>query len=276
MPRPGGPLLATLPAPDARSLTWTVRTEVFDGPLDLLLHLVRRDGIDLRRVSISQVCDSYHAFLGRMRDLHISVASEYLVMAATLCYLKSLEILPRPPAILEDEEVDPREALARRLETYEAFRLAAEKLEARPRLGRDVFTREPLDVGEVDRPLVPGVDAFRLLDLYHAVLTRPPPVEPTHTIHRPEIDLTACAASLLRTLGGVGGRAFLGDVLRAVGTRAERVVTFLAVLEMCRLGWVGLAQSHHLAEVEVACRVAADHPLDQLVGAVRVEAEASA
>lgn len=249
---------------------------MFDGPLDLLLHLVKRDGIDLRQVRIARVCDSYLEFLGRMQDLHIAVASEYLVMAATLCYLKSLEILPRPPAILDEEEVDPREALARRLETYEAFKLAAEQLERRPRLGRDVFVREPLDIGEVDRPLVPGIDAFRLLDLYYEVLTRPPPVERSHTIHRPEIELGACATSLLRTLGGPGGRARLGDVLRAVATKAERVVTFLAALEMCRLGWLGITQAHHLGEVEITSNVPVDQPLDRLVGAVRVEGEAIA
>lgn len=252
-------------------LTWTVHTEVFDGPLDLLLHLVRRDGIDLRKVRIARVCDSYLAFLDQMRELHIAVASEYLVMAATLCHLKSLELLPRPPSILQDEEVDPKEALARRLEDYERIRAAALALDALPREGRDVFVREPLDVGEIERPLVPGIDAFGLLEVYFAVLTRPAPREVQHTIHRPEVDLGRCASEVLVALGGPGGRGALKDVLRRLATRAERIVTFLAVLEMARLGWLGVAQVDHLGEVELVSRVPADQSMDALVGAIRVD-----
>jgi segregation and condensation protein A len=252
---------------DAWSATWTVRTEVFDGPLDLLLYLVKRDGIDIRRVSIARVADSYLSFLDRMRELNISVASDYLVMAASLCHLKSLELLPRPPTVLdeEDEGVDPREALARQLEAYEAYKQAAEELEKRPWLGRDVYAREPMDVGEVDRPLVPGVDAFGLLEAYHRVLTRPVERPKEHTIHRPEVDLAACCRRLLKGLGGVGEARDLGELLRLFTTKAERVITFLASLEMTRLGWLTLAQEGHLGPVTVTSKV----PVDQDLAAIR-------
>jgi segregation and condensation protein A len=256
----------------ATALTWTVRTDVFDGPLDLLLYLVKRDGIDIRQVSMRSVCDSYLGFLERLRDLHISVASDYLVMAATLCHLKSLELLPRPPAILEDEEIDPREDLARRLETYAQYKQAAESLDARPRLGRDTFVRSPLDVGEVERPLIPGVDAFGLLEKYYAVLTRPAPAEPVHTIHKPEVDLSKCCRTVLRALGGEGGTGDLTDLLRLFQSKAERVITFVAVLEMCRLGWLKLQQSVHLAPVCVTSTVGADHSLAAFRGDLLEEA----
>ena len=87
------------------------------------------------------------------------------------------------------------------------------------------------------------------------------------------MDLGACAAGVLRALGGPGGRSHLGVVLRGFATRAERVIAFLAVLEMCRLGWIGILQASHLGEVELTAHVAKDHPLDQLVGAVRLELE---
>ncbi len=251
--------------------SWTVHTEVFDGPLDLLLHLVRRDGIDLRKVAIARICDSYLEVLERMRELNISLASEWLVMAATLCHLKSLELLPRPPAILEEEEVDPREQLARRLETYAQFKEAAAALDRRPVLDRDTFARPPSDVGEVDQPLIPGVDAFALLDQYYRLLTRPPPVERVHAIHRPEVDLADCARRVLRTLGGPGGTADLAAVLRGFARRAERVVAFLAVLEMCRLGWLGLTQAGHLSPVELTSRVAADQSMEAIRGEVVAE-----
>lgn len=249
--------------------TWTVHTEVFDGPLDLLLYLVKRDGIDLRGVSISKVCDSYLEFLDRLRELHIAVASDYLVMAATLCHLKSLELLPRPPAILVDEEVDPKEALARRLDTYAQFKAAAEALDDRPIHGRDTFSRAPADVGEVETPLIPGIDAFGLLDLYYRLLTRPVAPERSHTIHKPEVDMADCCRRILAKLGGPGGVSELGELLRLFERRAERVIAFIGVLEMCRLGWLGLVQEAHLAPVGVSCRVAADQRLD----AIRGEAE---
>jgi segregation and condensation protein A len=245
---------------------------VFDGPLDLLLYLVKRSGIDIRQVSMRQVCDSYLMFLDRLRELHISVASDYLVMAATLCHLKSLELLPRPPSILEDEGPNPREALAKRLETYAQYKAAAEELEARPRVGRDTFVREPMDVGEVERPLVPGVDAFGLLDMYYKVLTRPEPAAPTHTIHRPEVDLSACCRRVLRSLGGPGGVGDLNHLLRLFKTKAERVITFVAVLEMCRLGWLQLDQPAHLAPVVVTSKVEAEHSLDAFRGEAIEEA----
>lgn len=252
----------------AATQAWTVRTEVFDGPLDLLLYLVKRDGVSLREVSIAPVCDSYLAYLDRLRGLHIALASDYLVMAATLCHLKSLELLPRPPAILEDEEVDPKEALARQLEAYEAVRAAADALDTRPVLGRDTFAREPMDLGEIEQPLVPGVDAFGLLDVYYAVLTRPEPVAPSHTIHRPEVDLGDCCRRVLGALGGPGGTGDLGAILRTIPSRAARVITFVAILEMTRLGWLRLAQAEHLAPVGVTSLVPADQPLDAIRGEV--------
>ena len=119
---------------------WVIRTEVFDGPLDLLLYLVRREGIDLRSLPVSRIADAYLSYIDRMRDLHLGVAGEYLVMADTLVWMKSLELLPRRPVIEEDEEgEDPREALARRLQAYAAVREGADVLESRPRVGRDVF-----------------------------------------------------------------------------------------------------------------------------------------
>lgn len=250
--------------------TWTVHTDVFDGPLDLLLYLVRRDGVDLRTMSVAPIAESYLAYLTRLKALNIALASDYLVMAATLCHLKSLELLPRPPAMLEEEDaIDPREELARRLEAYEKVKAAADALDARPVLGRDTVRRDPIDDGELDRPWIPGVDAFRLLDLYYGVLTRPVPEVANHTIHRPEVDLTACCRHVLRSLGGVGGQRELSAVLRSLPTRAERVVTFLAVLEMTRLGWLDIVQQGHLQPVAVTSQV----PVDQDLGAVRGEDE---
>lgn len=236
-------------APDA---PWTVHTEVFDGPLDLLLYLVERDGIDLKKLEVRRIADSYLGYLDRMRELNLSIAGDYLLMAATLVHLKSLELLPRPPVLVADEPEDPREELARRLREYQRHRAAADALEARPWVGRDTFVREPLEVDPADRPLVAGVDAFGLLDLYWEVLRRASAPEARVGFELPSgPDFPSCCRRVLGVLGGRGGRAELGTLLRALELRAERVVTFVGVLEMCRLGWLGIVQLEHLGPVHV-------------------------
>ncbi|MEQ1501452.1 MAG: segregation/condensation protein A [Myxococcota bacterium] len=132
---------------------FTVHTDVFDGPLDLLLHLVKRDGISLARLEVARIADAYLAYLDRMRELDLAVAADWLVMAATLVHLKALELLPRPPTLLATkEEADPRDALLQQLREYERIKLAASALDARPMVGRDVFVRVGEQVPSTDRP----------------------------------------------------------------------------------------------------------------------------
>lgn len=241
---------------------WTVHTEVFDGPLDLLLYLVERDGIDLKKLEVRRIADGYLAYLERMRELNLSIAGDYLLMAATLVHLKSLELLPRPPVLVADEPEDPREELARRLREYQRHRAAADALEAQPRVGRDTFTREPLEVDLADRPMVAGVDAFGLLDLYWEVLRRAATPEAKVGFELPSgPDFPSCCRRVLALLGGRGGRAELGGLLRALDLRSERVVTFVGVLEMCRLGWLGVVQLEHLGPVDVE-QLADDDAID--------------
>lgn len=236
----------------ALDATWTVHTEVFDGPLDLLLYLVERDGIDLKKLEVRRIADSYLAYLDRMRELNLSIAGDYLLMAATLVHLKSLELLPRPPVLVTEEPEDPREELARRLREYQRHRAAADALESRPWVGRDTHVRPPLEIDSAERPLVAGVDAFGLLDVYFEVLKRAASPEPRVAFELESgPDFSNCCRKVLGMLGGLGGRAELGTVLRTFQQKAERVVTFVGVLEMCRLGWLGLTQLAHLGPVDV-------------------------
>lgn len=249
---------------------WVVRTEVFDGPLDLLLYLVRREGVDLRSLPVARVADAYLAYLDRMRDLHLGVAGEYLVMAATLVWLKSLELLPRKPVLQEEEDdgEDPREALARRLREYARYREAADDLDRRPRIGREVFVRDPGELDGNRREVVAGIDAFGLLDLYYEMLTREAEEEPEYAVDTRTLSLEEACRFVLSRLGG--GRGELASLLAVLPTRRERILTFVAVLEMVRLGWVGLAQREHLGSIEIEGRVGADVDLSRVMG--RVEA----
>lgn len=250
--------------------SWSIETEVFDGPLDLLLYLVRRDGVNLRELAITPIADAYLEYVERMRELHLGVAAEYLVMAATLVYLKSLELLPRLPTNVEEEEegVDPREALAKRLIEYERFRVAAEQLEARDMLNRDVFAREPLVFGDDERPFATDLDAFGLLDLYYELLCREVRATPEVSFGDSGPDVGTCCRRVLVALGGPGQVRELGEVLRGFRTMPERVVSFIGVLEMARLSWVDVRQEVHLGPVWIESRVSQYHSLVQLVGSV--------
>jgi len=237
--------------------TWTVHTEVFDGPLDLLLYLVKRDGVDIRRLAVAQIADAYLEYIDHMRDLNLSLAGEYLVMAATLVHLKSLELLPRLPTPVDEDAPDPRQAFADQLMSYAKYREAADAMAARSWLGRDQFARTAPDAAEGD--IDAGIDAFGLLDLYRGLLARAEAPEPQVRFeHEVRLDMGDAAVSLIRGLLDVGGTAELQGLLRALPDRAQRVVTFIGVLEMLRLGWIEVQQRFHLGEIDLTARVTAD------------------
>ncbi|MEZ4319062.1 MAG: segregation/condensation protein A [Myxococcota bacterium] len=230
---------------------WTVHTEVFEGPLDLLLYLVQRDGIDLKRLQVARIADAYLEFLDHMRDMNLSLAGEYLVMAATLVHLKSLELLPRLPTPVDEDAPDPREEFARQLQSYARYREAADQLERRPWLGRDQFTRAEPESGEGE--LDAGLDAFGLLELYRELLAASEAPEPEVTFaHEVRLDLGTAAMALLDSLRAHGGHGELTALLSSLPNRAQRVVTFIGVLEMLRLGWIALEQRFHLAPIELS------------------------
>jgi segregation and condensation protein A len=234
---------------------WLVHTAVFDGPLDLLLYLVKRDGIDLVHLPVAHIAEAYLAYLGRMRELNLAIAGDYLVMAATLIHLKSLELLPRRPTLVDEVEVDPREELQRKLEAYKRVREAADQLDELPRVGREVHVRSPLDADGPDRPLESSLDAFGLLDLLYDLIRRRDAPEPTVVLAEGGPDVEGCSRRLLAALRAGGGRGELTSVLRQLVSRAERVVTFISCLEMVRLGWLDVRQDVHLAEVWIEQRV---------------------
>ena len=252
-----------LPQPEHDDETaFTVHTEVFDGPLDLLLYLVKRDGIALARLEVSRIADAYLAYLDRMRDLDLSIAADWLVMAATLIHLKALGLFPRPPTIQEEDEEDPRDALIEQLRRYEDIKARANALDGRGVLGREVVSRArepaPSDDG---RPWVSPVDAFGLLDVLHELLARAAEPEPVVRMGDGGPDVGGCCRRVLAALGGKGGLGDLAAMIRTLASRAERVITFIVVLEMTRLMWLDLEQEVHLGPVAVI-QVVEDEVID--------------
>lgn len=235
--------------------TWTVHTDVFEGPLDLLLYLVQRDGIDLHRLAVAQIADAYLDFVQQMRSLNLSVAGDYLVMAATLVHLKSLELLPRLPTEAEEDAPDPREAFAQRLRDYQRYRDAAQFLDDQPRLGRDHFPRPETETGaaELERPF----DAFGLLDVYRELLAAKEAPEPEVRFEEePHYDMGDAVFRLLEIVHDRGGTTELTSILMSIQSKALRVITFIGVLEMLKLGWVKVEQAIHLGSITIKAVVA--------------------
>lgn len=222
----------------------------FEGPLDLLLHLVKRHELDIIDIPIAFITQKYLEYLDLMRQLNLDVAGEYLLMAATLAHIKSRELLPRPPEELaeegsEEEELDPRQELIRRLLEYQKYKDAAQRLSEQPALGRQVFRRgspmDPVDPSEV--PLA-EVSTFALLSALAEALKRAE-VKLTHDVMVDRISITDRINDIVDRLAGSESLRFL-ECFALSGSRAEirhqAIVTFLAVLEMARLKMIRLLQ----------------------------------
>ena len=224
--------------------------EAFEGPLDLLLYLIRRQNLDVLNIPIAEITRQYVEYVELMQELRLELAGEYLVMAATLAEIKSRLLLPRPPAE-EDEEEDPRADLVRRLQEYEQYRRAAEALDGLPRSGRDFFT-----VG-VDASAIepwhppPRVSAGDLSTAIAGVMSRAA-MFATHQVMREPLSVRERMASVLARLGPDGtGHAELTSLVNPREGRAGVVVTLLAILELLRERAVELVQTAPFAPIHV-------------------------
>ena len=247
--------------------TAAVHTAVFDGQMELLLFLVRREGVDIREVPIAPITDAFLAQLELMAALDLDVAGEFLLMASTLCFLKSREIIPSPR--LRDGEEDAaaeiREALHQRLQEYARYREASEALEKLPRLDRDTFSPRPPPIQGAERALLPGVDARGLLEIFYEVLTRRSAAPPIHEVARDPSSFRDMADRILAVLGTEGME--LADLLFGFGSMGERVLAFLAVLELARLRILSLEQDDHLSPVLLGVRLESDRGVLEMLAA---------
>lgn len=229
----------------------------FEGPFDLLLHLIEEHELDILDIPIAFVTERYLQYLALMQELNIDVASDYLVMAATLAHLKSRMLLPTPPADDdadgEEGEQDPRAELIRRLLEYQKYKQAAEQLANRSVLGRDTFTRGALpEIVEGPAPLAP-VGVFKLLEAFQRILARAKTVI-DHQIEFERLSITDRINQLVDRLREFGTLSF-DALFEGQRTRAELIVTFLALLEMTRLRLTNVHQEHALAPIVIELAV---------------------
>jgi segregation and condensation protein A len=223
--------------------------ESFQGPLDLLLYLIRKQNLEILEVNVSLVTEQYMAYVNAMDASKFELAAEYLVMAATLAEIKSRVLLPREERDEEDEGEDPRAVLVRRLREYEKFRQAAEDLDAMPRMDRDlhqaVMNRD--NIPERVRPA--EVSMGDLLSAFQAVLKRAELFE-SHHISPEVLSTRERMAQVVSRLEGGCFFSFV-NLFRPEEGRKGVVVTFVAILELVKEGLIELTQNTPMAPVYV-------------------------
>lgn len=225
--------------------------EAFEGPLDLLLYLIRRQNLDILEIDVSEITAQYMRYVELMDAMQFELAAEYLLMAAVLAEIKSRMLLPRASSVEEDEE-DPRAQLIRRLQEYERFKKAAEDIEELPRLERDTWigSAEPPDLNRA-RP-DPDVDMRELLLALGEVLRRADMFE-SHHIQREALSTRERMSDILEKLSG---RQFVSFValFSAKEGRLGVVVTFLAVMELIKESLVEIVQTENFGPIHVKAR----------------------
>ncbi len=238
---------------------YKVKLEIFEGPLDLLLYLIKRDELDIYEISLERITRQYLEYLQAFKELNIDVAGEFVVMAANLIYLKSRSLLPvdqQPPE--EDvEEDDPRWDLIRQLIEYKKFKEAAAQLQARQLEQELIFVREgggaevpgmaPLRLGEV------GI--FQLINAFQAVIKRVEAREDLREIFGEHFTVSDKLDWILRRVSD-GLPLRFSELFASMASRVEIVVTFLALLELVRLRQIRATQQNPFDEIEIAAAAA--------------------
>jgi segregation and condensation protein A len=240
--------------PDSSETVYTIRTESFEGPFDLLLHLIKKNEVDIYNIPIAAITRQYLDYLEVMKELNLDIAGDFLVMASTLIQIKSRMLLPLPAGeeAEEEEEADPRAELVRRLMEYQKYKEAAATLSQRELLGRDTFVRtcvvpELAEMQPDQEPL--EVELYELIEAFRRVLATVP-AETFHEVGAEGPSIADRINELLILLQGSEATTF-EELFIGSRTREQVIVTFLALLELCRLKMVRLAQAQSFAAILV-------------------------
>ncbi|MDR5897467.1 ScpA family protein [Halomonas vilamensis] len=244
--------------------------EAFEGPLDLLLYLIRRQNLDILNINVAAITHQYIEYVELMKAMEIELAGEYLLMAAMLAEIKSRTLLPRPPKEASDDEEDPRAELIRRLQEYERLKEAAESLDTLPRMGRDWFSVQaglpPLE----SRIVHPEVELDELLGALAGLLKRAELTQ-THHISREVLSTRERMLAIMDQLQRAPHRYTPFEALFTLEEgRAGVVVTFMAILELAKEAMIDIVQNAPLSPIHVRVRqVAPEGPIEVIEGGGR-------
>ncbi|MBZ0272546.1 segregation/condensation protein A [bacterium] len=241
---------------------YRVTLSAFEGPLDLLLHLVRKNEYDIFDIPIAEITRQYLDFLELMTELNLEIASEYLLMSATLMKIKSAMLLPRPEDAA-DEGDDPRAELVRQILEFERFREAAHEFGERELLGRDVFARK-FTSPEIDEarkePAFLQVNMFDLMEALKGVLARAKGPGVT-MIAAERYSIRQRMTQIIEVLGKTPNvrfeKLFEDDI-----SKGEIIITFLAILELMRLQYASIVQEARFGPIHVLSKLAPDEPVE--------------
>jgi len=234
---------------------YKVQFEVFEGPLDLLLYLVKKEEVDIYQVNLTKLAGQFMEYLQLMRELDLDIAGEFLVMAATLVYIKSRELLPADQQVLaegeEDEGEDPRWELIRRLVEYKKFKDAAAQLQALEIQQQSIYPRRAPKL-QYERPTArPEVSLFDLVGAVNVVLKRFQQRVGTHDLFEDKWTVSEKIEFIREVVRQAGAVAFAALFARST-SRSEVVATFLALLELIRLRQVVAVQARPFGEIEIS------------------------
>ena len=223
--------------------------EAFEGPLDLLLYLIRRQNLDVLEIRVAEITHQYMQYIELMSVLQLELAGEYLVMAAMLAEIKSRMLLPRESDV-DVDETDPRAELIRRLQEYEVFKEAAANIDAMPRIERDVHVATVEKPELVRAQLDPGVD-FRELAIALAEVLNRVELYKRHSITAEPLSVRERMSKILDQIAGVSGFLNFAELFELEEGRKGVIVTFLALLELMREGLVDVSQNEPYSPIYV-------------------------
>ena len=226
--------------------------EAFEGPLDLLLYLIRRQNLDILDIPVAEITRQYMHYMEMMRSMNMELAGEYLVMAAVLGEIKSRSLLPRPKNEEGEEEEDPRAELIRRLQEYERFKKAAEDLDGMPQEGRDFWPVKVAGPDYTREQALPQVDLRELLLALQDVIRRADLFE-SHQVSKETLTLREKMGQVLEHLQGREFVPFVALFTIDEG-RLGVVVTFMAILELVKEGVISLVQTDSFGPIHVKAR----------------------
>jgi segregation and condensation protein A len=225
--------------------------EAFEGPLDLLLYLIRRQNLDILEINVAEITRQYMGYIDLMSAIQLELAAEYLVMAAMLAEIKSRMLLPRQ-SVQDDDEEDPRAELIRRLQEYERFKTAAEDMDEIPRMGRDIHQASAEAPDRKQAKPHPDVDMRELLTALGEVLRRAEMFES----HQVQLEKLSTRERMSLVLDRLQGQQFVPFVSLFKDTegRLGVVVTFLAIMELIKESLVEIVQSESFGPIHVKAR----------------------
>ena len=235
-------------------MSYKLRLDIFEGPLDLLLYLIKKDDIDICDIPIASITDQYLEYIGMMKMMDLDVIGDFLVMAATLMQIKSRMLLPPDPSQVEEEEVDPRDELVKRLQEYKVFKEIAEKLKEKESFRQDLFGRnvdEALtkEMKEDAKEVYFEASLFDLINAFTKAL-RKFKEETVYQVNKEEFTVEQKIHEILHLLLEKEN-ILLTDLFIKAKSKMEIIVTFMSILELIRLREIIVMQKRVFGDIEV-------------------------